>query len=53
MVFDLDPGYKELSIGAVGEGDSADWRMKPVHALHIWPRGEFMMIALPNPDKYV
>jgi hypothetical protein len=20
-------------------------------ALHIWPRGDFMMIGLPNPDK--
>lgn len=25
--------------------------MKDSDGLHIWPRGEFMMIALPNPDK--
>lgn len=23
----------------------------PKNYLHIWPRGEFMMIALPNQDK--
>lgn len=40
-------GYKELSIAATADGDFA---MDP-NALHIWPRGSFMMIALPNPDK--
>lgn len=44
----LDHGYKELSIQPTEDGD---WSLKPVDALHIWPRGEFMMIALPNPDK--
>ncbi len=42
----LDHGYKELSIPPTPEGEFA---MDP-HALHIWPRGQFMMIALPNPD---
>jgi kynurenine 3-monooxygenase len=42
-----DSGYKELSIEATTAGDFA---MDP-NALHIWPRGNFMMIALPNPDK--
>ena len=38
-------GYKELEI--VPGPDSSFQAEK--HALHIWPRGEFMMIALPNP----
>lgn len=42
----LGHGYKELSIPARGEGRFA----LDKHALHIWPRGEFMMIALPNQD---
>ncbi|MBK9109571.1 MAG: FAD-dependent monooxygenase [Saprospiraceae bacterium] len=39
-------GYKELTIppGAGGEF------VIEKNALHIWPRGHFMMIALPNPD---
>lgn len=43
----LTHGYKELVIPPTAEGEFA---MKP-DALHIWPRGEYMMIALPNPDK--
>ena len=43
----LDHGYKELTIPATPEGDFA---LEP-NALHIWPRGEYMMIALANPDK--
>jgi kynurenine 3-monooxygenase len=39
-------GYKELTIPA-GEGGA--FRMEK-NALHIWPRGGFMMIALPNVD---
>jgi kynurenine 3-monooxygenase len=42
----LDYGYKELSIPAV----SGEFAMDP-GALHIWPRGTSMMIALPNPDR--
>ena len=41
----LDHEYKELTIPAV-DGKSA----LEVNALHIWPRGGFMLIALPNPD---
>jgi kynurenine 3-monooxygenase len=43
--FYLKVGYKELEIpaGAMGE-----FKMEK-NALHIWPRGAFMMIALPNP----
>lgn len=42
----LTHGYKELTIPAAAGGGFA---MEP-HALHIWPRGGFMMIALPNQD---
>jgi kynurenine 3-monooxygenase len=46
----LDYGYKELVI-APKEGASGDARFKmEKHALHIWPRGNFMLIALPNFD---
>ena len=43
----ISHGYKELTIPATPEGEFA---MDP-NALHIWPRGSFMLIALPNPDK--
>lgn len=43
----LPHGYKELTIPPNADGDFAMY----TNALHIWPRGEFMMIALPNPDK--
>ena len=39
--------YKELHIPPRADGG---WPLEP-HALHIWPRGEFMLIALPNPDR--
>lgn len=42
----LDHGYKELEIPANPDGSH---RMRK-DCLHIWPRGEFMMIALPNVD---
>jgi kynurenine 3-monooxygenase len=42
----LAHGYKELTIPPASDGS---WRMEK-HALHIWPRRSFMMIALPNPD---
>jgi kynurenine 3-monooxygenase len=43
----LDHGYKELTIAAAQDGGFA---LEP-HALHIWPRGGFMLIALPNPNR--
>ena len=43
----LEHGYKELTIPPNANGDFA---VDP-HALHIWPRGGSMMIALPNPDR--
>jgi kynurenine 3-monooxygenase len=43
---DLEHGYKELSIPA---GPHGAYRMER-EALHIWPRGGYMLIALPNLD---
>ena len=42
----LDYGYKELTIAAGAKGKHV---IEP-HALHIWPRGAYMLIALPNID---
>jgi kynurenine 3-monooxygenase len=44
--------YKELSIPPLGAGTgtATQYAFAP-HALHIWPRGGFMLIALPNPDR--
>jgi kynurenine 3-monooxygenase len=41
----LDHDYKELTIPAIDGMPALE-----VNALHIWPRGGFMLIALPNPD---
>lgn len=41
----LNHGYKELSIPA---GPDGSYQLAS-DALHIWPRGGFMLIALPNP----
>ncbi|GGF04664.1 FAD-dependent oxidoreductase [Hymenobacter cavernae] len=42
----LNYGYKELTIEA---GPGGAWQIEK-NALHIWPRGQYMMIALPNLD---
>jgi kynurenine 3-monooxygenase len=42
----LDHDYKELTIPAKGR----EFALDP-NALHIWPRGGFMLIALPNLDR--
>ncbi len=42
----LDYGYKELTIPASADGT----HLLEKNALHIWPRGNFMLIALPNTD---
>jgi kynurenine 3-monooxygenase len=42
----LPHGYKELNIPPTEKGG---WRIDK-NALHIWPRGGFMLIALPNLD---
>jgi kynurenine 3-monooxygenase len=42
----LSSGYKELTIPPLSGGG---FRLEK-NALHIWPRGHFMLIALPNQD---
>src|SRR6266436_4707821 len=42
----LSSGYKELTMPAAGRRGFAMYK----NALHIWPRGSFMLIALPNRD---
>ncbi|WP_370090255.1 FAD-dependent oxidoreductase [Ekhidna sp.] len=42
----IEHGYKELCI----EPNNNDFGLEPNY-LHIWPRGNFMLIALPNNDK--
>ncbi len=41
----LDHGYKELTLPPAANGSH---QLDP-NALHLWPRGEFMLIALANP----
>ena len=43
----LGHGYKELEIPPAADGG---FRIEP-NALHIWPRGGYMCIALPNSEK--
>ncbi len=42
----IDFGYKELTIPSGSNGEF----MMEKNALHIWPRGNYMLIALPNMD---
>ena len=42
----LGHGYKELTIPPL---ESGEFQIEP-NALHIWPRGNYMLIALPNND---
>jgi len=42
----IDFGYKELTIPA---GTNGEFLLEK-NALHIWPRGNYMLIALPNMD---
>jgi len=43
---DMPQGYIELHMPANPDGT----HRLDKNALHIWPRGDFMLIALPNPD---
>lgn len=43
----IDYGYKELTIYP----EQAIAKKMEINALHIWPRGDFMIIALPNQDN--
>ncbi len=42
----LTHGYKEIEMRPTSDGA---FKME-ADALHIWPRGEFMLMGLPNPD---
>lgn len=42
----IDVGYKELTIPANEDGS----HKLDKHSFHIWPRGKFMLIAMPNLD---
>ncbi|HDZ03745.1 hypothetical protein LCGC14_0286660 [marine sediment metagenome] len=42
----IDVGYKELTIPANEDGS----HKLDKHSFHIWPRGKFMFIAMPNLD---
>jgi kynurenine 3-monooxygenase len=44
--FYIEHGYKELNIPG---GPNGEFLLEK-NALHIWPRKNYMMIALPNPD---
>ena len=46
VIDELDHGYKELTIPP---GRDGSFQIEP-NALHIWPRNDFMLIALPNPE---
>jgi kynurenine 3-monooxygenase len=43
----LGHGYKELTIPPL---ESGEFQIEP-NVLHIWPRGNYMLIALPNNDN--
>lgn len=43
----LDHDYKELTLAP---GVDGEFQLDP-NALHIWPKGQYMLIALANPDK--
>ncbi len=42
----IEDGYREILLPA---NDDGSYKLKE-NALHIWPRGRFMLIALPNED---
>ncbi|GBG32584.1 Kynurenine 3-monooxygenase [Hondaea fermentalgiana] len=44
----ISHGYKELEVRP--DEKSGKYKIEPAEALSIWPRGDFMMIALPNLD---
>ena len=43
----IEHGYKELTIGRAGLGG---YRLHP-NSLHIWPRGNMVLLAMPNMDQ--
>ena len=49
---ELGHGYKELEIPSRGGADAATAFAIEANALHIWPRGNYMCIALPNAEGH-
>lgn len=48
----IDMGYKELRIPPkIDEYGNKSYALETPNGLHIWPRGNLMLIALPNSDK--
>lgn len=48
----IDMGYKELRIPPkIDENGNKSYALETPNGLHIWPRGNLMLIALPNSDK--
>lgn len=48
----IDHGYKEFTIPPVKDAQGNDqFALPEPEGIHIWPKGELMLIALPNPDK--
>jgi kynurenine 3-monooxygenase len=48
----IDMGYKELRIPPrIDENGVKHYALETPNGLHIWPRGNLMLIALPNSDK--
>mmetsp|Transcript_33669 Transcript_33669/g.24693 ORF Transcript_33669/g.24693 Transcript_33669/m.24693 type:complete len:473 (-) Transcript_33669:115-1533(-) len=45
-------GYKEFTIPPVKDANGNDqFALEEPEGIHIWPKGDLMLIALPNPDK--
>lgn len=45
-------GYKEFTIPPVKDANGVDqFALPEPEGIHIWPKGDLMLIALPNPDK--
>ena len=42
----LSAGYRELRVPARADGE---YKMNP-NGLHVWPRGDGLLLAIPNPD---
>ncbi len=45
----IDSGYQEYHMESAPSNEGGGWPMRH-DGLHIWPRKNFMMIGLPNPD---
>ena len=50
ILFSIENDKKEKALDSI-ENYKKEYALDSPNGLHIWPRGEFMLIALPNPDK--